>query len=139
MCVCVYVCVYIYIYIYIYIYYCVHLLVNVTDLLGLLKKCRCNGQLCALDEKIGKYFEISLWIQDGLNVLRTLEWHVFSLEESYLKAVPLKLSVERHCTGVRTPLIHSYSRSPLDLFSCMFPWQHIKLYRVTHSTYAQQE
>jgi Fe2+ transport system protein B len=57
---------------------CVHLLVNITDLLGLLKKCRCNGQLCALDERIAcrilleKYFEILVWIQDGLNVLRTL-------------------------------------------------------------------
>jgi len=60
------------VYIYIYIYNCVHLLVNITDLLGLLKKCRCNGQLCALDERIEKYFEISVWIEDGLNVLRTL-------------------------------------------------------------------
>jgi len=61
-----------------YICMCLHLLVNITDLLGLLKKCRCNEQLCALDERIAcrilleKYFEISVWIQDGLNVLRTL-------------------------------------------------------------------
>jgi len=61
-----------YILVYICIYYCVHLLVNIADLLGFLKKCRCNGQLCALVERIEKYFEISIWIEYGLNVLRTL-------------------------------------------------------------------
>lgn len=55
-------------YICIYISYFVHFLVNITDFLGLLKECRSDGQLCALDERIAgrillqNYFEISIWI-----------------------------------------------------------------------------